>query len=187
MFQFANIARPWLSPKLRRWRQLALAAVVIASLGATVGDVLYVNRFSVPIRSGKFAFDKVVGTAVQGDALTVAGADGKWLKVKYTPKSDDPSKPAPLVEGFVLDDALSARQVAAATGGPTGSASEVASAGASRGLLDSGKYATVKGLNPDPFYRMVTDSRAAISDKSFDEFTQAGKIGPHKPNAVAMH
>jgi hypothetical protein len=170
----------------RRRGLLVLAGILgAACLGAGVGDVLYVNRVSVPIRNGKFAFNKVLVTAVQGDKLTVTGVDGSWLKVKYVPKSDDPSRTPPPVEGYVMEDALSARQVTAATTGGPNSATEVASAGASRGWLDSGKYAAAKGLNPDPFYKMVTDSRASVNDKAFDQFTSDGQIGPRKPKPAA--
>jgi hypothetical protein len=164
-----------------KWRTLALAgALGLICLGAAVGDVLYVNRVSLPIRNGKFAFNKVVSTAVQGDTVTVNGVEGKWLKVTYAPKSGGAA-----TEGYVLEDALTSRQVTAAAVGATGSATDVAAAGASRGLLDSGKYAVAKGLNPDPFYRMVTESRAAITDKAFDDFTKEARVGPYKPNPIA--
>ena len=170
----------------RRWKLLAAAgALAVACLGASVGDVLYVNRVSVPIRNGKFAFNKVLVTAVQGEQLTVGGVEGQWLKVKYFPKSDDPAHAATGIEGYVMEDALSARQVAAATGGAAGNASQLGAAGASRGLLDSGKYAQAKGLNPDPFYKMVTDSRASMNDASFEQFTKEAHIGPNKANPVA--
>jgi hypothetical protein len=175
-----------LPPKLRathfmKWRTLALASALgLICLGAAVSDVLYVNRVSLPIRNGKFAFNKIVSTAVQGDTVTVNGVEGKWLKVTYAPKSGGAA-----TEGYVLEDALTSRQVTAAAVGATGSATDVAAAGASRGLLDSGKYAVAKGLNPDPFYRMVTDSRAAITDKAFDDFTKAARVGPYKPNPLA--
>ena len=162
-----------------------MAALAAAGLGASVGDVLYVNRVSVPIRNGRFAFDKVNGTALQGDTLTVTGVEGSWLKVTYTPKADDPSKPTAPIEGYVLEDALSAREVAAANSGASGSAVAAGAAGASRGLLDSAKYASAKGLNPEPFYRMVTDSREAMTDAKFQAFTKAGHVGPDKPNPLA--
>lgn len=169
-----------------RTSTLALSLLALGALGAGVGDVLYVNRVSLPIRDGKFAFNKQVATAVQGDALTVTGVEGKWLKVKYRPSSGDPTRPMPAVEGYVMEEALSARQVAAATLGATGSASDAASAGAGRGLLDSGKWAIAKGLNPDPFYKMVTYSRESMTPESFDSFTKEGKLGPYKPGSVAV-
>jgi hypothetical protein len=156
-----------------------------ACLGAGVGDVLYVSRVSLPIRNGKFAFNKVLITAVQGDQLTVTGVEGSWLKVKYVPKSDDPAHPQPPVEGYVMEDALTARQVTASTAGGPNSATEVASAGATRGLLDSGKYAASKGLNPEPFYKMVTDSRNSMNEKEFGQFVKDGRVGPDKPKPAA--
>jgi hypothetical protein len=170
----------------RKWRSIALLGLLAAAgIGATVGDVLYVNRVALPIRNGRFAFDKVNGTALQGETLTVTAVEGTWLKVKYTPKPDDPSKPLPAVEGYVLEDALSAREVAAAGSGASGGAVAAGAAGASRGLLDSAKYASAKGLNPEPFYRMVTDSREAMTDKKFEAFSKAGRVGPNKPAPVA--
>jgi hypothetical protein len=174
-------------PKRRLTTALA-ASLALTSLGANVGDVMYVNRVSLPIRNGKFAFNKVVATAVQGDSLTVTALEGTWLKVKFVPPGEDAAKAAPAVEGYVMEEALSARQVAAASGGAAGSASSVASAGAGRGfsaLLNSGKYAAAKGLNPDPFYKMVTESREAVTPEAFDAFDKGAKIGPYKPTNVA--
>lgn len=171
----------------RKWRSIILAGILAAAgLGAGVGDMLYVNRVSVPIRDGKFAFDRVLGTALQGDSLSVIGVEGKWLKVRYAPKSQDSAKPIPAVEGYVMEEALSAREVAAGTGGATGSAVATGATGASRGLLDSAKYASAKGLNPEPFYRMVTNSRDAMTSAKFDEFTKSARVGPYKPNPVAL-
>jgi len=167
----------------RLWRPMALTGVVaLTCMGAEVNDLMFVNRVSVPIRNGKYAFDKVVGTALQGDELTVTKVDGRWLKVRFTPKSADPSRPAPL-EGYVMEDALSFREVAAATTRQTGNAAEVGASGAGRGLLDSGKYAAAKGLNPDPFYKMVTDSRTAMKDAdvTFEQFCREGKLDAFKP------
>jgi hypothetical protein len=153
---------------------------------ANVGDVMYVNRVSLPIRSGKFAFNKVVAMAVQGDQLTVTGVEGDWLKVQYLPKATDQNTPPAMYDGYVMEQALSARQVTAASIAATGSASQAASAGAGRGLLDAGKYAAAKGLVPDAFYKMVTDSRGSMNDVAFDTFTKEAKIGPYKPKNVAV-
>ena len=186
MFPVTNRVSPSPCVPQRKWRKVALLGILAAAgIGASVGDVLYVNRVALPIRDGRFAFDKVNGTALQGDTLAVLAVEGSWLKVKYIPKPDDPSKPLPAVEGYVLEDALSAREVAAASSGASGSAVAAGAAGASRGLLDSAKYASAKGLNPEPFYRMVTNSREAMSDAKFEEFTKAGRVGPHKPNPLA--
>jgi hypothetical protein len=176
------------SPRGRKYRQAALIAGVlaVACLGASVGDVLYVNSVSMPIREGKFAFDKVVATAVQGESVKVDGVEGKWLKVKYAPPAADASKPSPMFEGYVYEQALSARQVAAATTGPTGQATAVAGSAAGKGLLlNAGRYATAKGLSPDPFYKMMADASGSVTDAAFDAFTKAGKIGPYKPNPAA--
>ena len=184
----SGVAKMRLGFRKRRFTVALAAALALGGLGANVGDVMYVNRVSLPIRNGKFAFNKVVATAVQGDSLTVSGVEGPWLKVKFVPPAEDPAKPAPAIEGYVMEEALSARQVAAASGGAAGSASSVASAGAGRGfsaLLNSGKYAAAKGLNPDPFYKMVTESREAVTPDAFDAFDKEAKVGPYKATNVA--
>src|SRR5579862_9678395 len=49
----------------RRWKFAAVVGfLTTVGFGANVGDVMYVNRVSLPIRNGKFAFNKVVAMAV---------------------------------------------------------------------------------------------------------------------------
>jgi hypothetical protein len=159
---------------------VAAAAVL---MGAAAGDVLYVARFLLPIRNGKFAFNKVVATAGQGDALTVRQVEGKWLLVRFTPHADTGDTTP--IEGYILEDAVSARPVSAATTGPTaGAAADVGAAGAGKGLLlNAGRYASLKGLNPDPFYKMVVDSHSSFTEPMFIAFCKEGQIGPFKPGA----
>lgn len=162
---------------------LAVGLLAVACLGAAAGDVLYVNTLSAPIRDGKFAFDKVVAIAVQGESVKVVNVDGQWLKVKYTPPPTGAGAPSQTYEGYVYEKALTPREVSAATTGPTGQATAVAAAGAGKGLLlNAGRYANAKGLSPEPFYKMMAEINGSVTDEAFDAFTKTGKIGPYKPN-----
>src|SRR4051812_8593088 len=117
----------------RRLAALALGALVAAAcFGANVGDEVYVGRWQLPIRNGKYAFSKAVATAAQGEKLTITGIEGKWYKVKYTPKGAEGSAP---IEGYVLEDALSAREVAVTSTGGSAKATESGATGAVRGLI----------------------------------------------------
>jgi len=173
-------------------------ALAAACFGQGVGDTLYVGSESVLIRDGKRAYNKVLITAMQGEPLTVTAVEGDWLKVKYGPNA---------VEGYVRGEALSARQVtASATAtGSAGNATEVAGSAAGRSLtpeeqaaaaksgggggagstLNASRYAAAKGLNPDPFYKMVVDSHSSVTDQVFDKFVADGKLGPKRANPSA--
>lgn len=163
------------------WVMAMTGALAAVCFGADVGDTLYVDRVSVPIRNGKYAFDKVLARAVQGEQLTVTAVDGDFYKVKYTP----PAERGPQVEGFVMQTALSAREVAAATTAPVGQGVALAGAGASKGVIDAAVYAQSKGLSADPFYKMVLDSHGSVTNEAFESFTLEGRVGPHKPNPGA--
>lgn len=162
----------------RRLRLVCAIGALAAAFGvaAELNDVLFVTRPALPIRGGKYAFDKVLATAKKGDKLKVTAVEGHWLKVAY------PSSAGP-VEGYVLEYGLSARAVELPTTRDTGNAAQVGATAASHGLLDSGKFAASKGLSPDPLNKMINDSQKAMSnsDAEFEAFEKAGALGPFKP------
>jgi hypothetical protein len=178
-----------------RWCVVAATGLLAAAcFGQGVGDTLYVQRQSLPIRDGKRAYNRILVTAMQNDPLTVTAIEGDWLKVKY---GSGPQA----VEGYVREDALTARPLSAAStaAGSGGNATDVAGAAAGRSLkpeenaaagkagpgstLNASRYAAAKGLNPDPFYKMVVDSHSAVTDAVFDKFAADGKLGPKRSNS----
>jgi hypothetical protein len=164
--------------RARWWAVAATGLLAAVCFGQGIGDTLYVERQSVPIRDGKRAYNKVLATAVQGQGLTITGIEGDWLKVRY-------GSGAQAVDGYVYSESLSARQVTASAAG-TGASAHATGVGASasaKGLLNADKYAKEKGLDRDPFYKMVLDSHASVKDADFDKFTTEGKLGPKKASA----
>jgi hypothetical protein len=155
-----------------------IAVAAFACFGASVGEVVYVYAQSVCVRDGKHAYSKLLATAVQGQALTVTAEEGDWMKVRLVPVSQETA-----VEGFIFVKSLNQRPTELTTTAPTGSAAEVGAAGATRGLLDADAYAKSKGLDEDPFYKLVLDSHGTVTDANFEAFTLEGKIGPHNPSA----
>ena len=169
-----RLRHPWLP---------AVAALIAATcFGANVGDVLYVVRPTVPVRNAPFAFDPIIGWAKERDSMTVIGARGKWLKVRCAVQATADTQPV-AVEGYVLADAL----VTQPTPMPVGKDGKALPPPDPVGALSAKVYCDAKGLGPEPFTRLMADSRDAMQngESKFEQFTRAGKVGPHKPGASA--
>jgi hypothetical protein len=170
-----RIHHPWLP---------AIAMLLAATcLGARVGDVLYVARPTAPIRNGPYAFHPVVGWVNERDAVTVTGFQGSWLKVRCEIQVSADTQPTP-VEGYIFGGALSAERPAPP---PLGKDGKPVPPPDPVGALSAKVYCDAKGLGPDPFAQMMADSQEAMknADARFEQFTRAGKVGPHKPASAA--
>jgi len=154
----------------RRRIVLALAAMLLWPAASALAEDVWVNRTELQIREGKGAAFAPVATARKGEKLTVISREGKWLKVQLGDK-----------QGYVYEDAISARQVSA--GGDLGSllgspdSSGLSAAAAAKGLQPGAlTFANSGNFNTAPLQAMIA-RRNAVTGAEWVAFAQAGNVG----------
>lgn len=118
---------------------LTLVAVAVAT--AQTGT-RWVDRTKADVRAGKASFYDVVDTVMKGEQVSVLKTEDRWLNVK-TPRGKD---------GWLFEQALSAKEVAPASGsseflkGAGASTSATAASTGAKGIYAE-QYAKSKGYD----------------------------------------
>ncbi|MGH7177254.1 MAG: SH3 domain-containing protein [Tepidisphaeraceae bacterium] len=150
----------------RRW--MVALAVCGVSAWALAEDV-WVQRVSLPIRSGKGAAYEAVTEAKKGDKLTVLAHEDKWLKVSLNGKI-----------GYVYESAISTREVAPQGAriavGKSG-ADPLAAEAAGKGLEpDAVIYASAHNMSSSALTSMIA-MRNAVTGVQWVAFEKEGNVG----------
>ena len=167
---------------MKRWKNgkalRALFAAAVVGVGgvclAQAAEQLFVNRSALPIREGKGGAYNTVATAKQGDQLTVIAREDNWIKVQFGDK-----------QGYVLANALSAKQIKggggmrnALAGGSDAGGLDAGAAG--KGLTPEAEgYAKTKGMDPKVVDQMI-DRNNAVPLPEWESFQREGNVGANR-------
>lgn len=156
--------------KRARW---LIASSLLCAAGVALAEDVYVKMPVANILAGKGAGTDHIAQVKKGEKLQVVGHEGSWVKVKVGDKV-----------GYVHENSVSASATSGDNGlgkllaGASGSSS-ASSAEAGRGVGESLKYASSRGMSPAGLNRMIA-LRKTVTGSDWTQFTIEGHVGPEK-------